>query len=193
MQEKRFVTLRLGGPRPRRRERLTRLLADERGVAALELALTLPLLAALLLGAADLAVTAARAREVEALVEAATKAVVRVAGDLLPPLIAGSLPPGAATRGQPGLSQVPKLAPLPSPSLASLVEVPRDVAASLRLFRGCSGDEGIREVTATRCPDGSAPAAFAEIVMTAPVARLVDWPAALLSPTVSARSLVRLD
>jgi hypothetical protein len=29
--------------------------------------------------------------------------------------------------------------------------------------------------------------------MTVPVERLVDWPSALLSPNVSARSLVRLD
>lgn len=187
------MALRLRSPRPFRRGRTTSIWADERGVAALELALTLPLLAVLLLGAADLAVTAARARQVEALTEHAAKAVVRVAGETLPPLRPGGQLPGTAAGGQPGLVQGGGLAPLPQLSLASLVDVPADVAASLRLFRGCPGADGIQEVAGTRCPDGSLPAAFAEIAMSAPVERLVDWPEALLAARVSARSLVRLD
>jgi hypothetical protein len=91
------------------------------------------------------------------------------------------------------LQQGAGLAPLPVVAIASLVDVPPDVSARVRLFRGCPGDRGISEVAAARCPDGSLPAAFAEIAMSAPVERLVDWPEALLSPSVSAKSLVRLD
>lgn len=192
-------TVRLRGPRPSGRGRIAgtgmrAIVTDERGVAALELSLMLPLLVALLLGAADLALTAARARQVEALAESAAKAVVRVAGDLMPPLLAGSRPPGSAIGGPGGgLDQGAGLAPLPNLPVTSLVELPDDVSASLRLFRGCPAAEGISEAAGTRCPDGSPPAAFAEIAMTVPVERLVDWPSALLSPNVSARSLVRLD
>ncbi len=199
MQERRPLALRACGSREGRRWRVGRLpgagiRADERGVAALELALTLPLFAALLLGAADLAVTAARARQVEALVDSAGKAVVRVTGEILPPLRVGFQPGGSAAIGLNGGWNVGSgLPPLPRLSLRSLVDLPDDVSASLRLFRGCPGDQGIREVAGPRCPDGSLPAAFAEIAMTAPVDRLVDWPSALLSPSVSARSLVRLD
>lgn len=161
-----------------------RLLADDAGTAALEFALTLPLLALLLLGSADFALTAARARELEALVDSAAKAVRRAAAQELPPL-----------RGWAGLQQggLTSLPPLPGLSLETLVTLPPDVAPKLRLFRGCAAPSGIVPTAALRCPDGSPPPAFAEIEITAPVARLVAWPGGLFPPTVSARSIVRLD
>lgn len=175
-----------------RRGRNADVLADERGVAALELALTLPLLAALLLGAADVALTAARARQVEELVETAGKAVIGKAAELLPPLRDSMQQPGLAIGSgqQPGLAG---LQPLPSIVLATLVEIPPDVSSRLRLFRGCAGEAGIGAAAGPRCADGSQPAAYAEIEMSAPVERLVDWPGGLLPPSVSARSVVRLD
>ncbi|WP_448581184.1 TadE/TadG family type IV pilus assembly protein [Thermaurantiacus sp.] len=192
MQERQSA-LRFPRPRPQGRDHQAELLKDERGVAALELALTLPLLTVLLLGAADLAITAARARQVEALTESAAKAVVRLAGDLLPPLRARSQISGLATSGQPGVQQGPGLAPLPTIRITELVDLPANVTAAVRVFRGCPGDQGIGEAAEARCPDGSPPAAFAEIRMQAPVDRLVDWPSALLPPSVEAKSLVRLD
>ncbi len=177
---------RADGSRPERRA--IDVVGDERGVAALELALTLPLLAALLLGAADFALTAAKARQVEALVDAAAKAVVRVAAETLPPLVAGGQQPGLIGGGQ-GVG----LPPLPTIPLSSLVTLPADVSPQFRLFRGCPGETGVTAATGARCTDGSPPAAFAEIEMTAPVERLVNWPGGLFPPQVSARSLVRLD
>lgn len=176
-----------------RRGRDADVLADERGVAALELALTLPLLVALLLGAADFALMAARARQVEELVETAGKAVIGKAAELLPPLLDSAQQPGLAIgRGQqagPGSGP----APLPAIALETLVEIPPDVSSRLRLFRGCAGEAGIGAAPGPRCADGSQPAAYAEIEMSAPVERLVDWPGELLPPSVSARSVVRLD
>jgi hypothetical protein len=82
---------------------------------------------------------------------------------------------------------------LPTLSLTGLVSLPPEASGDLRLFRGCATDEGLAATTASHCGNGTPAAAFAEIAISASVNRLVNWPDVLFSPTVSARSVVRLD
>lgn len=174
-------------------EPLVALLEDERGIAALEVALLMPMLVALLLGAADVAITAARAREVEALAGSAAKAAQVLARDLLPP--AGT----RTTNGAGGLinnipiTLPPSPAPLPALAIGDLIALPPDIIGSVALFRGCPSAAGIDPVLAPACPGGVPAAAFARIEVSAPVARLGPWPPGWLSDTVEARTVVRLD
>ncbi|MFQ3596609.1 MAG: TadE family protein, partial [Sphingomonadaceae bacterium] len=163
-------------------------------VAALEFALALPVFVALVLGAADFALTAAKAREAEALVEQAAQAAIRASAELLPPLAAGRPGTGHVPgQGGYGSGGTEPPAPLPALSLARLVSLPPDARGTLSLFRGCTTALGVEATTASHCSNGAPAAAFAEIAISVEVSRLVNWPDVLFSPTVSARSVVRLD
>lgn len=165
------------------------LLDEESGVAALEFALVLPLLTALLLGAADIAITAARARQVESVASSAAHAVRATAETLLRGL-ASSLP---ADRGSPGSGLPPRLPTKVQVPLADFVSLPEHTAGSVTLFLGCAGPGGIAHAPQARCPDGTAAAPFARIEVSAPSGRLVPWPGQVLPADVRARSVIRLD
>lgn len=167
------------------------LACDEAGVAALELALVLPLLTALLLGAADIALTAARARHVEAVAQSAAQAVRATAETLLQGL-ATSLPgpAGALAPFPPRTPQLPAMVEVP---ITSLVSLPESMAGSVTLFVGCAGRDGISPAPGASCPDGTATARFASIEVRAPSGRLVPWPGDLLPANVEARTVIRLD
>ena len=165
----------------------TSLADEESGVAALEFALVLPLLTTLLLGAADVAITAARARQVEAIAASAVHAVRATAEPLLAGLATAlPAPVGTGPRGQNGR-------PTPAPPavevpLSGLVSLPDSTTGSVRLFLGCADAGGIAPAAQTVCPDG-APA----VPLRAPSGRLVPWPGNLLPADVEARTLIRLD
>ncbi len=84
------------------------------------------------------------------------------------------------------------LAELPTIIVGDLVSLPEGAAATSRLFWGCSIKAQLVTAQAPDCPDGSRAAAYAEVVVRAPVNRLVAWPDRLLSEEVEARAVVRL-
>ncbi|WP_448585447.1 TadE/TadG family type IV pilus assembly protein [Thermaurantiacus sp.] len=166
---------------------------DERGAAALEMALLLPVLVALLLGVADVAIAAARAREVEALAGSAAAALQRLARDrpALPSVAAG--PAGFASVLSAPVSSGGRPGPRGSPSVAELVQLPPGVTGAVTLFHGCPTRQGIAPASSAACPGGGLAASFARIELSASVRRLLPWPETWLSPTVEARAIVRLD
>ena len=176
---------------------LQRLNADEQGVAALEFALLLPLLATLMLATADLTLVTARNFQVQSLAQTAAGAIASL--PILP----------AAPTGQDGRSggistaiaraTMPDGLPTPSNTsgqpiipIGALVSLPADAQASSVLFWGCSANARLLPVRTSRCPDGARPAAYAEIIVRAPVKRLIAWPDRLLASEVVARAVVRL-
>lgn len=176
---------------------LHRLNADEQGVAAVEFALLLPLLATLMLGIADLAQVAARKSQVHALAQEAAGAIAGL----------HSIPaaPARQDRGNGALSPTiaritlsamsPALAEsayLPKIPIATLLSLPADAHASATLFWGCNASARLLSMQTPRCPDGTRAAAYAEIIVRAPVRRLVAWPHALLAREVVARAVVRV-
>jgi hypothetical protein len=158
----------------------------ERGVAAVELALIMPVVATLLLATLDAATTARRAFEIQSLAEAGAKAIVQL--DLLP----------ARPRNSSGGG--PNLLPPTEPNLPNVVEgaiplhrllaMPPATVGEARLFWGCGGDPV--PPTATRCPDGSPLAPYVLVEASGAVDRLVSWPGVLLPPRVDGRALARL-
>jgi len=86
---------------------MRRLLADQQGVAALEFALLLPMLSALALATADLALLASRTQQVHALAQSAAAAIAR-----LPEIPAAASSPyssqATSLPGRPGSSQYPE-------------------------------------------------------------------------------------
>lgn len=184
------------------------LAADRRGVAALELALIVPVLGTLLLGVADVALADARARELDALATIAA-AAARAAGPAglgatalplpasprppqvtLPGAVAVNLPAGLA-----GAVPAPTaVAPVALP-LDRLVSLPADIQGTLSLFSACAyPGRGLGAVApGTSCADGRAPALFARISLQAPLDRLLPWPAGLLADQVATQLVVRVD
>jgi hypothetical protein len=160
--------------------------SGERGLAAVELALVMPVIATLILATFDAAATARRAHEVHALAHAAAHAVVRA--QLLPPGTDGNegeganIPPpntsgGGAGEGLPAL-------------LGDLVTLPPDTAGNVRLFWGCGGLPPPPNQPA--CGDGNPFAPYVDVRVTGSVPRLVQWPGMLLPAEVEGRALVRL-
>jgi Flp pilus assembly protein TadG len=171
--------------------------AGERGVAAVELALVMPLLAAVLLATVDLAAAAQRADDVEHIARAAGAALRRL--HILPPLAANAAAAngiGSSTAGLANTAGVPppNLPPAPASAtvaLSELVALPAGTGGRVELFWGCLG--GTQRASAqARCPDGAGAAPYADIRVAGDVARLLHWPALLLPGRVEARTRVRL-
>ncbi|WP_448580147.1 TadE/TadG family type IV pilus assembly protein [Thermaurantiacus sp.] len=168
-------------------------LDEEKGVAALELALVLPLLTTLLLGAADVAITASRARQVEAVAASAALAI-RATTDSLLQGVASSMPghAGAQSMNQ-TIRSHPQAPPQTDLPLEKFMSLPEQTSGTVRLFFGCPSDKGIAPSAQFRCPNGVAAVPFARIDVSAPSGRLVPWPGQLIPADVSARTVIRLD
>lgn len=149
----------------------------ERGAAAVELALVMPVLALIVLATLDTASLAGRAAEVQAIASAAGSALQRL--DVLPP-------PGSASSGV----NILPAAPPPAIALSDLVALPPRTSGTTRLFWGCRGVP--RPGPRGTCPDGSPAAAYAEVRVLGEVRRMVAWPDQLLPGQVEARTMVRL-
>ncbi|MCS6987743.1 MAG: hypothetical protein NZM40_10035 [Sphingomonadaceae bacterium] len=175
---------------------------DSTGAAALELALVLPLLSALLLGLADLAILAARAREVEALATAALRSLVTRGLPNLPHPVGAVAGPNASAPSSPTGDRLPipgTLAPTALSSaellpeavpLTALVPLPQGVHGTLQVFRGCLTASGI-----ARWPGGCAGRPihlFAEVEIQRSTARLAPWPDDLVPPQVRSHAVVRV-
>lgn len=158
----------------------------ERGVAAIELALVMPVIATLLLATFDAATVARRAFEVQTLAEAGAKAVTRL--QLLPA-------PSSNTSGS-GHNLPPPTPVTPGGSVTGpilldrLLALPPQTLGQARLFWGCGGVPAPAGRTA--CADGSPLAPYAEVDVAGDVDRLVRWPGVLLPDRVEGRALVRL-
>lgn len=152
----------------------------EAGLAALELALILPVLALVLTATFDLARFAAHVHKTRALAHAGATAITK-----LPSIPA---PVAIAT----GLGTVPIAPPLPSVNVAELVALPPNAAASSRLFWGCPRDSDILAVTWPVCADGKLAAAYAEVEITYVARRLFNWPGRILPERISATTLMRI-
>jgi Flp pilus assembly pilin Flp len=168
-------------------------LDEEKGVAALELALVLPLLTTLLLGAADVAITASRARQVEAVAASAALAI-RATTETLLQGVASSMPGfvGAQSLNQPIRSN-PLVPPVTDLPLEDFISLPEQTSGTVRLFFGCASEEGIAPSSQIQCPNGAAAVPFARIEVSAPSGRLVPWPGRFIPADVSARTVIRLD
>ncbi len=183
--------------------RLYQLAADESGVAAVEFALLLPLLATILLATADLAALASRSFEAQSLAHAAANAIARLPTIPPAPSTAGQPSPGAGSLpggfGPSATSMRQALPPintanfgLPQVEIASLVDLPAGTDASGELFWGCNQGGQLLSVQTALCPDGGRAAPYVEVFVRASVNRLVAWPDQLLSQQVEARAVVRL-
>lgn len=180
---------------------MIRLGADDRGVAAVEFGLLLPVLATILLATADLAGVAVRRLQVQSLAQDAAGALAGLrsipaapAGRNMHNTMATMSVPGIAASASSIGSELPRIqgAGLPQIAIAALVPLPADTHASTTLFWGCGTKARLIAVRSPLCPDGSRAAAYAEVIMRAPVNRLVSWPDQILGRAVEARAVVRL-
>lgn len=144
----------------------------ETGAAALELALMLPFLSLLLVGAVDVARHAALARELAEAAERAAAAAGRTPA-------AGSLPAGRLARPN-------------SPAAADGWAGTRGLTGKTRIFAGCPGRLGVWPAHSGRCPDGTSPLPFAEVRVDASIMPLMPWPEALLARRATAYAVVPL-
>jgi Flp pilus assembly pilin Flp len=193
--------------RPAAARAVAAIAGDRRGVAALELALVLPLFSLVILGAAQLALAHARARELDGLAVMAAQAVrahgARLDPDLaVPAFVAGnqdvtSLPPRAAAgaviwgavESRPRLFAPDQVGS--PPRLENLLVLPADVSGDLQLYTTCAGNlpGGRGGGTSRRCAAGARGPTLARIHLRAPVPALFPN----LVPDVSTDLVVSLD
>lgn len=166
------------------RRRLQRVQArfphDQAGIAALELALVLPLLALIFVASVDFARFAARIHKCDALAQAAAAAIMQ-----LPTVPAPVVIPSAN-------GTVPMDVQLPEIDVMALVPLPAGARAASRLFWGCAAESGVAVVPQPICSNGERAAAYAEVSVAMATPRLLDWPDIALPAEVHARSLVRI-
>ncbi|MFN7176250.1 MAG: hypothetical protein ACK4MX_05110 [Thermaurantiacus sp.] len=152
----------------------------------MELALVMPVIAALILATFDAAATARRAFEVQTVAQAAASAVARL--HLLPPGIGGSGNAGANvpppnSEGGGGSAQL-------LPGIDQLVILPQATTGEVRLFWGCGGLRA--EPNQQGCGSGIPFAPYVEVHVRGSVPRLVAWPGMLMPAEVEGRALARL-
>lgn len=155
----------------------------EEGVAALELALLLPLLAFIFVAMVDASRFATQVYRGHMIAQSAAVALGTSLHVPAPPL------PVITDRGTlPATLDIM----LPKVDVASLVPLPADASASSLLFWGCPGSAGIVMVALPICNTTQRAAAYAEITVTLPVRKLGGWPEILLPGNVHAQALVRV-
>jgi hypothetical protein len=153
--------------------------ADERGVAALEFALLLPLLSMIFVGTIDASRLVAQSYRAQGMAQAAARAVAR-----LPNLPAAPHSGVLSSRGWP---------PLPDVSAAGLVPLPPGAQSATSLFWACGGtDMQLVPAVVPECASGARPAGYVRVDLDVPVRYVLAWPDLVLPPVARVSALARI-
>lgn len=154
------------GQSPLSTNTMTRLVRNERGAAAVEFALLLPVLVAILVGLIDASRLIVQSMEVKAAAQAGADYAQR--------------------RGW-NAQGVADAVSGATPLAVSATPAPRQIT-------GCVSGQSIVETTAAQCPAGGKPGRFVAVAAQAPFRPLAPWPADGPLPSVlKANAVVRVQ
>jgi Flp pilus assembly protein TadG len=159
--------------------------ARERGAAALEFALLLPLLSLVFVGTLDAARLMAEAYRAQTLAADAARAAARQ-----PSIPAPLRRDSSSSSALPALSSS---AALPAIAVDELVALPSGAQATGALFWGCANAKQRLEVAGVDgCPDGSRAAGYVRVDLAVPVRYVLAWPDLVLPPVARVSAVARV-